>query len=241
MKVYVISLRSSVERRRHIRNSFGSLGIDFEFFDAVEGKEIDRSADSRVYKGESFILKNNIFSKTTVVGKLNDGELGCSLSHLTLYEKIIQENLAGAIICEDDLVPKCNFVELIIKILEQCKDVHLIHPCTHPYQGLRQGWFNKKISVFMGGNRYQSFRAGIPGFDWFFNRRRRISNTSCYYISNSGAQRLLDIGYPVRMEADRLTGMVAYNHLKVLLVDPLIGGWLRIKSDIGPDRHQRAV
>lgn len=241
MKVYVISLRSSVDRRQHIKNSFGKLGIEFEFFDAIDGKQINRNSDDRVYKGETFILKNNFFSKTTVVGKLNDGELGCSLSHLLLYEKIVKENLTGAIICEDDLVSKCNFIELINKILQQCKDAQLIHPCTHPYQGLRQGWFNKKRSVFVDGVKYQYFRAGIPGLDWFFNRRRRVSNTSCYYISRTGAKRLLDIGYPVRMEADRLTGMVAYNHLKIYLIDPLIGGWLKIKSDIGSDRHQRAL
>lgn len=241
MKVFVISLKDSCERRQSISTTFAKEGIKFEFFDAVVGNEINRNDNSQIWDKDEFVIQNNLLSKTKIIGKLNSGELGCALSHLKLYEKIISEKLKGALICEDDLIPECNIVVLIKEILKIKPDAQLIHPCTIPKVGLRQGIFNKKYSINLNNKTYVCYRAGIPCFDWFLNRRRRISNTTCYYISNSGAERLLDIGFPVRMEADRLTGMVAFNKLKIYLVDPPAGHWLRVPSLIGSDRHQHAI
>lgn len=241
MRVFLISLESSLNRRKRVEPGYIQHKINFDYFNAVVGSKIDRENDPLIFNGEDFELVNNCLSKVQIKGKLTDGELGCSLSHLKIYEKIVNECPEGAIICEDDILPTCNFVELVNKILELRPDAQLIHLGTVLERGLRQGFFNPKHSVNVEDQQYPFVRAGIPGLDWFFNRRRRISNTACYYISHSGAERLINLGYPVRMEADRLTGMVAYNKLKIYIVLKQAALWQNdMDSDIGDGRHQKA-
>lgn len=240
MRCFVISLRDSSERRNSVYQSFSDYGINFEFIDAFRGADLDRKHDSRIFNRDSFELRNNCLSKVTVKGQLTDGELGCALSHLTAYQKIVTECPQGAIVCEDDFRPACNFIKLIEQILKERSVVDLIHPCTDPRKGLRQGWFNTQYKTEVDGSVYTYFRAGIPGFDWMFNRRRRIDSALCLYLSNNAASRLLSLGYPVRMEADRLTGMVAYNKLKAFISVPKIGTTLAKGSIIGSGRHQKA-
>lgn len=240
MRVFVISLKQAQERRTSIVALFSKYGIEFEFIDAFWGKSLDRENDERLFNEESFELRNNCLSKTTVRGKLTDGEMGCALSHLTAYQKIVGECPEGAIICEDDLIPNCNFIRVIEAVLKKEPDAEMIHPCTIPHEGLRQGWLNPKHKFTVDGREYTYYRAGIPGFDWLLNRRRRIANAACIYFSKKAAQRLIDIGFPARMEADRLTGMVAYNKLKVYLLAPRIGTHQTVDSTIGDGRHQKA-
>lgn len=239
MQVFVISLKQAQERRKTIVESFSKYGIKFEFIEAFWGKSLDRANDGRLYNQEGFELRNNCLSKTTVCGKLTDGETGCALSHLTTYQKIVTECPEGAIVCEDDLIPNCNFVKVVGAILKQVPDAEMIHLCTIPHEGLQQGWFNPKHEVNVDGCDYMYYRAGIPRFDWLLNRRRRIANTACIYLSKKAAQRLVDIGFPVRMESDRLTGMVAYNKLRIFLVNPRIGTHQAAQSMIGDGRHQK--
>lgn len=241
MRVFLVSLQSSLNRKKRVEPGYIQHGIRFEYFNAVVGADVDRENDSRIFNGEEFELVNNCVSKVQIKGKLTDGELGCALSHLKIYEKIVRDSPEGAIICEDDVLPQCNFVDLVDRILVKQPDAQLIHLGTVLERGLRQGWFNPVHSVDFNEQKYHYIRAGIPGFDWFFNRRRRISNTACYYISHSGAERLLKLGYPVRMEADRLTGMVAYNKLKIYIVVKQVAQWQNdMESDIGGGRHQKA-
>ncbi len=243
MQVFVISLKDAAERQQSIKQNFAKWSIEYELVDAVRGSIIDREKDPRVFNGDSYTLQNNFLSKVTMVGRLNDGEVGCSLSHLKVYEEICKRQLPNAIVCEDDFVPNCDFVKVIESFVNIHPAAQFIHPCTHFHHGVRQGFFNARYKVLIDDKQYKFVRAGIPHLDWFFNRRRRISNTTCYYISRDAAEHLLKIGYPVRMEADRLTGMLAFNKLKSYIVTPVLGDILPGKSYIGEAsaRHQKAI
>jgi hypothetical protein len=81
-KIYCISLKRRTDRREKISSHLNSLGIDFEFFDAIDGKEIQN-----------------------VNPNLNHGEIGCILSHLEIYKKSISDGIGDYLIIEDD----CEF------------------------------------------------------------------------------------------------------------------------------------
>ncbi len=241
MKTFVISLEQAVDRREMICAGLQQYGVEFELFPAVWGATVDRN-DPEIFNGESFIIHNNCLSKTTIKGRLTDGELGCALSHLRLYQKIVQDNLPGAIVLEDDFEPYNDFSKVFTAILERVPDAELINGRTWPHMGLRQGWFNPKHKVTVDGSAYTFVRAGIPGLDWLLNRRRRMESTRCYYISNQGCKRLLDLGFPVRMESDRLVGMIAYTKLKAYIVKPFLSVTdSKFVSMIGGGRSQKAV
>ncbi|MBS9443819.1 glycosyltransferase family 25 protein [Photorhabdus heterorhabditis] len=89
MKNFIISLLNNNEKRRkHITEQFERNNIEFEFFDAIDKSRINIANEL----GITFDNPN-----------LSMGEKGCFLSHITLWKKIIDENIPVAGIFEDDI------------------------------------------------------------------------------------------------------------------------------------------
>ena len=70
--------------------------------------------------------KEENFSNPIIINKFNNlrkGEIGCFMSHILLYEKIVRENVSYAFIMEDDACFTNNFNEKFNYII---KNLHLI-------------------------------------------------------------------------------------------------------------------
>ena len=89
MKNFVISLKSASDRREHIINQFEGKGIPFNFFDAIEPSQITSQAEKI-----GFTIRQ---------GDLTQNELACFLSHFSLWNKIVNENISYMAIFEDDI------------------------------------------------------------------------------------------------------------------------------------------
>lgn len=89
MDISVVSLKNALERRVHINKQFMTQQIEFQYFDAIEPHQIDEAL-----KNTGIELKNCSLTK---------GEIGCFLSHLSLWKKIIDNNLPYMAIFEDDI------------------------------------------------------------------------------------------------------------------------------------------
>lgn len=229
MQIFVINLKEDVERRQSITKCLNDLKLDFEIFDAVRGKNVERHNNPLVYDKDECLVKHNFLSKTIMRGKLSDGELGCALSHLGVYQEIVKRNLPGAIVVEDDFIPDCNLSEVFAAACKSAPDADIIS--GFPLGGgLRQSIFVHKKSINLGN--FKIYRLGVPGFDWFLNRRRRAPTTACYFISKKACLKLIDLGFPVRFESDVLIGMVAFNKLKYYGLSPFCGTRLNVKSSI---------
>lgn len=90
MKNCVISLTTAVERREHITQEFGKQGIAFEFFDAVTPNKINELSAKF-----GILLSDN--------QRLSLGEKACFLSHVSLWQKMLDENIDYMAIFEDDV------------------------------------------------------------------------------------------------------------------------------------------
>lgn len=89
MKNFVISLEHAEQRRRHIAQEFGKQHVAFEFFDAITPDTLDQAnARHQLPISDAF---------------LSAGEIGCLLSHVCLWQKMLDENIAYAGIFEDDI------------------------------------------------------------------------------------------------------------------------------------------
>lgn len=86
--VYVISLRRSTERREAMVRHLNSLGIQYEVVDAVDGRTLDEQQIETITNESS---KN-----------LHRGAIGCYLSHIGVYEKLVSRNQTVALVLEDD-------------------------------------------------------------------------------------------------------------------------------------------
>ena len=111
MKIYVISLERAVERRRRVESVLAARGIDFEFFNAVNG-----------FDGLPTRLQAMPDDRHRVMFRsrpLTPGEKGCYASHFLLWEKCVELN-EPILILEDDFLPTQYFEE----VLETLPKVH---------------------------------------------------------------------------------------------------------------------
>ncbi len=89
MENFVISLKSAFDRRIHIEDQFGGKKIPFHFFDAIEPSQIDIQA-----RKIGFTIRQ---------GDLSRNELACLLSHVSLWQKAVDEKMPAIAIFEDDV------------------------------------------------------------------------------------------------------------------------------------------
>jgi glycosyl transferase family 25 len=93
---FVISLSTALERRKHIEKEFSQNNVLFNFFDAVNEDTLNEN--ERKYDID--------FSKSN----LSNGEKACFLSHVNLWEYLVNSDLKYLTIFEDDvyLSKYCN-------------------------------------------------------------------------------------------------------------------------------------
>lgn len=84
VRAFVISMPRSTDRRSAMQQKLQRSGLQFEFFDALEGAKIDRA---QYPAGRA----------------LTNAELGCYLSHVGVWRRIAELPLDGALVLEDDV------------------------------------------------------------------------------------------------------------------------------------------
>ncbi|MEZ9303479.1 glycosyltransferase family 25 protein [Vibrio breoganii] len=94
MLIFVLSLPTSIKRRKRIKNIMAEHNIDFQFIDAIDGRKDKHPYLSR-YNEKLFIYNHK--------RKAMPGELGCYASHILAWEKCISIN-KPIIVLEDDLI-----------------------------------------------------------------------------------------------------------------------------------------
>ena len=95
---YVINLKDSVDRRAQVTEELTKVNMEFEFFDAIDGrKDFEFLRNYYLKKG----LVTEEFAKN-----INPAELGCLLSHYKIYEKEYRQmgsDQYWILIMEDDI------------------------------------------------------------------------------------------------------------------------------------------
>lgn len=221
MKTFVISLKASKDRREIIQNKLSALKINFEFFDAVELKGSDKTS-GRVLIAEDV-------AKKILRRPMSTNEIGCAISHLAVYKKILEENVEEALILEDD----ADCMEQLPEILSwlssrSCWEVVLLGHWSFNEQSMSKGaevcFFGKQRVL----DRYICKASEFP------------LGAYAYAIKRSAAMALTKSFEPVRMPADYVTGGAESIGLDLKLVSPPVVRHLPGKSEIG-EREVRPV
>ncbi|MGR5076941.1 glycosyltransferase family 25 protein [Photobacterium swingsii] len=198
-KIFIISLARSKERRIHVKKQMAKLGLDFDFIDAVDGKVLDTS--TRKFDHQYCIEKYN--------HSLSNGEYACANSHIIAYEKIIKDGLPEAVILEDDFILDDKFAEILDAIQRKAPNkmelAYLFHGKAKSWPMKRHLVDNFKLAKYISPSK---------------KSKRTIISTVGYIITNTGAAKLLDIAYPIRMPSDYLLGRLQDHHLKTYGVEP---------------------
>ena len=99
MKNIVISLKTATARREHIVQEFGKQNIGFEFFDALTPNLARPLAEQ---------MQLNIHDDF-----LSPGELACFMSHVSIWQKMVDEHIPHLAIFEDDVYLGKDAAELL--------------------------------------------------------------------------------------------------------------------------------
>lgn len=104
LQIFIISLKQDVFKREVISKKLNDLKVDFVFVDAVYGKELSEDfCQSLQLRGK---LSTRNFYPTR-------GEIGCTLSHISVFSKMINEKIAWACILEDDAIIDESFGKFV--------------------------------------------------------------------------------------------------------------------------------
>ncbi|MDU4895525.1 MAG: glycosyltransferase family 25 protein [Haemophilus parainfluenzae] len=200
-KIIVISLKHS-KRRENIAKRLSGLGLDFSFFDATDGKKLSASVLESV--DYDFYPKHYLSPKPLTLG-----EIGCAMSHINVYEYIIENNIESAIVLEDDAIVSHYFEEIVQDALNKVGKKYDLIFLDH---GKAKSYLCKK-KLYEG---YRLVHYKSPSK----NSKRFITCTAAYLITQLGASKLLNYAYPVRMPSDYLTGLIQKNKMNAYGIEP---------------------
>lgn len=100
---FIINAEEAKQRRYNISSVFHSLGMSPRFFPAIMGNQLTR---------------NQIAQYVNDGGLLTLGEIGCALSHLSIYRSFLKTNEKYIFVFEDDVEIWSDFPQLAPMIAE---------------------------------------------------------------------------------------------------------------------------
>ena len=115
MRIFVINLEKDVERMKRVSARLEELGVAYERFPAIYVKGM------RVEEKNKYCCR---FRWRCANGRrMLDGELGCALSHMSIYRKMLTEGIDKACILEDDVVLDERFADVLGGLESACDEV----------------------------------------------------------------------------------------------------------------------
>lgn len=210
MKTFVISLPDAHARRQSIRRQFDALEHDYEIVDAVRGRALTSEERGRLCDEQRF--------RRLVGRSITPGELGCALSHLDVYRRVIADRHEFALVLEDDAWLSPNVPELL-RALER-----FLRP-DRPELVLLS-WADSVAS--RSALRLWSGYMLVPALSGI--------GSHAYVVTRSAAENLLERLFPVRNTADCWRWASRHGYVRLLAVTPPPACLdLAHGSDIAPD------
>jgi glycosyl transferase family 25 len=108
-----------------MEQQFARLGLSekVQFFPAVNGYALDKHAMPH-YDGRKRLF---FFGR-----HLNQGEIGCLLSHRAIYEKMVRESIPHAIVLEDDAILAPDFTSVMQGLMRHAAHWDMVRFLSRP-------------------------------------------------------------------------------------------------------------
>jgi len=206
--IFIISLPKDTKRRQPLLNQLDQLGLNAQLFLGVNGATLSDEYLKECYD-EAKALR-------LLAYPLTRGEIGCALSHLGVYRKIVEDGLNSALVLEDDV---CIVDENLPEILQELDRIYSTpQPVVVLLHLLRYlGNTGQKLDIQATSNRK------IPGY-CIYDAYRGLYAFG-YFINRAAAQSLLTNLYPVYAAADRWRHFGKQFTAVKLLVPYIVGLW----------------
>jgi len=182
VKIFVISMLDSKERRKSIERQFDRVGLEFEFINAVVGKSLSQEEVNQICDVEAIKRNPKYLSKAYI---------GCTLSHKLAWEKILNADLECALVLEDDvqLPNDANRILQDIPSVIRGDEVILLY-----YKGFRRLYFSRCNSRSLS----RGYEVLSP-----LDKNSIPHSAEAYVISRGACRSLLKIILPIRVPPDQ--------------------------------------
>ena len=176
LPILIVSLKRDVAKRQAITEKLIGLNISFEFIDAVYGKELsDSFCQSLKLKGK---LKSRDFPPTR-------GEIGCSLSHLAAYKRMLMCGMEWACILEDDAILDERFGKFVHSFDANALDVSNLY-----ILGGQEGLSPNK---YIAKSYFKRVMCGNQKFYKINNSENYVNRTCCYMVNKNFALNMVNL------------------------------------------------
>jgi glycosyl transferase family 25 len=171
MKIFIINLEKSAARRKRMVQVMNDLKLEYTFIEAVDGYALPEK-----------ILTEHVKVDHQFYRSFTPGEVGCFMSHLSVYKRIVDEKLPYALVFEDDVKLSPRLPGLLKNIKSEIKQGDVISLYTS---------IHEPCSFFKGNIIDKNYFYIKPYPD------ERIIGAVAYIITQDAAQKLLENIYPM--------------------------------------------
>ncbi|GAA0856174.1 glycosyltransferase family 25 protein [Aliiglaciecola litoralis] len=207
--VYVLTLDDATDRQENIKQVLE--GLNWSFFKAT---------DKRNLKPETF-EQDNIYDDTLhkntkrTTRSMKTGEVACSLSHVRMYQDMLDNNYKRILILEDDVLPEYDELKNFNAIIKELPD---------NWEVLMMGYYGEKPPTFKYRLQQSVYRLfhHLHLFNWHKVPMKwideiclsdyspnlyeigKVLGTHAYAINQSAAKKFIEYQTPVILQADRI-------------------------------------
>lgn len=202
LPIFVINLARSPERRQKMVRQLDAQLLAHEFFEGVDGAMLSSEEIDSVYSEAATFDR---------LGRsMPPNEMACSWSHLKVYQKMVDEHIAEALILEDD-IDLSGDLSLVLSsrsewLPSDWRVVNFAHDMSQPillYPIAVTGLTHLQVCRF----------------------ERVVGRTGAYLIRLEGAESLLRHAFPIRMPPDDLVGNSEFVGVHVYGLVPHVAMW----------------
>jgi glycosyl transferase family 25 len=180
VRAYVVNLVRSTDRRDHIRRQLDRVGLDYELVPAVDGRTL--SADDRARLVHSSLEGAPQWLSAP-------GAIGCALSHLEVYRRIVASGDDAAVVLEDDVVLPGGIEQTIDEAEKHLGEAELV--LLH-FRSFEPCLFSRPTAIELSS----AFRLAFP-----LDRRQPIASAA-YVITQKACENMVASILPVQATAD---------------------------------------
>lgn len=117
-RIFMINLLRRPERRVRMEQSFKEIGLQVEHIAAVDGNELTSEYLDEI--GVKFLPG---YSDPFQHRPMTKGEIGCFLSHFSIWEKQVLEKLDEVLVLEDDIRFEPYFKQRVMNLMYEARQI----------------------------------------------------------------------------------------------------------------------
>jgi len=133
---YVISMSRAGRRVEQVQRIISECSVDCTRFEAIDGSRLSASDIDSVY--------NTNANQPKYPFALNRGEIGCFLSHRSVWKKIAESDAPGGLVMEDDIELLAGFSDALAFAIDAAPTCSYVQFQTRDFSGSHQEVENRQ-------------------------------------------------------------------------------------------------